>query len=161
MIVVSHTSPVRALDHLELLSILGQLYESVLIPPAVEQELRRPRPRFKTITIAEIPKAIVVQPANTQHVEALSRQLQLGEAEAIALAEELAADLLIDERAGRRIALDRGVHITGVVGLLFEARRRRIIPSVSPLLHRLQTELGFYLSANLLRMADVEDQMGG
>ena len=40
MIVVSDTSPLRALSHLGLIGLLGELYQVVLVPPSVDRELR-------------------------------------------------------------------------------------------------------------------------
>jgi predicted nucleic acid-binding protein len=152
-LVVSDTSPIRALDHLQLVGLLSQLFEAVLIPPAVREELARPRRRFRPIEVAEIPGAIVQAPADMDHVRELQRELQAGEAEAIAPAEEVNAELLVDERAGRLIALQRGLRVTGVVGILVESRSRGLIDGVVPLLERLRSELGFYLSDDLIRHA--------
>jgi predicted nucleic acid-binding protein len=48
-IIVSDTSPVRALHHLSLIHILDALYGEVIVPPAVAQELEQPKPRFAPI----------------------------------------------------------------------------------------------------------------
>lgn len=155
-LVVSDTSPIRALDHLQRLDLLEKLFEVILIPPAVREELSRPRRRFRAVEVAQIPGAKVQAPTNMNHVRLLQQQLQVGEAQAIALAEEVKAELLMDERAGRLIALQRGLHVTGVVGLLVESRRRGLIPAVTPLLEQLRSELGFYLSDDLIQHAQRE-----
>lgn len=152
-VVVSDTSPLRALHHLQLLYLISELYQQVLIPPAVQEELVRPRRRFPAIEISQIPGAVVQAPEAVADVIELKNHLQAGEAEAIVLAKELGAELLIDEKAGRTIARERGLRITGTVGLLVECRRRRLIPAVVPLLERLRSELGFYLSDELIREA--------
>jgi hypothetical protein len=57
----------------------------------------------------------------------LSR-LDAGEREAIALAEDVAADLVIlDERKARQVALERGLSITGLLGLLVDAAERGLV----------------------------------
>jgi predicted nucleic acid-binding protein len=149
-VIVSDTSPVRALEFLNHLNLLTALFDQVFIPPAVQNELLLPRARFRSIDIQQIPGAILRSPLNGTRVQQLLRELQPGEAEAIALAEELGADLLIDEMAGRIVAARLGLHITGVVGLLVEARKRELIPTVLPLLERLRNELGFFLSSKLI-----------
>lgn len=88
-------------------------------------------------------------PTAIDRVEELLHELQRGEAEAIALAEELGADLLIDEKAGRKVAIRLGLRVTGVVGLLVEAKHKGHIPAVLPMLERLRDDLGFYLSPKL------------
>lgn len=152
-LVVSDTSPIRALDHLQLLDLLSRLFEVVLIPPAVRDELALPRRRFRAVDVVQIPGATIQAPADLTRVRELERELQAGEAEAIALAEEVQAELLVDERVGRLAAVQRGLRVTGTVGLLVEACRRGMIPSVAPLLERLRSELGFHLTDDLIELA--------
>ena len=58
-------------------------------------------------------------------VQTYLQKVDLGEAEAIALAEELQADfLLIDERKGRRLAQARDLRVVGLLGVILIAKRR-------------------------------------
>jgi len=67
--------------------------------------------------------------------------LDRGEAEVIALAEELRAqEVLLDERAARAIAITRGLPVIGTAGLLVRAKERGFIPAVGPFLTRMQAE---------------------
>lgn len=76
----------------------------------------------------------------------MSRELDKGEAEAIALALELGADqVLIDERRGRRIAARLNLRYTGILGILVEAKNRGLISEVKPLLDALIDRAGFGL----------------
>ena len=77
-------------------------------------------------------------------------ELDLGEAESIALAIEVSAQyLLIDEYKGRQIADSYGVSIVGIIGVLIQAKQEGIIPLVSPTIEKL-TQIGFRLNKQLI-----------
>lgn len=102
-LVVSDTSPLRALSHLGLLGPLELLFSDVLVPPAVADELAAGAPSCLPVDIASFEFIRVVVPRSVGDVSAAHPELDLGEAEAIALAVEVRADeLLVDERFGRR-----------------------------------------------------------
>ena len=84
----------------------------------------------------------------------LQRTLDDGEAEAIALAVEQHAEIiLLDESEAREIASLYGLHKTGVVGLLNRATLEGHLPSLRQELDKLRTEAGFWMSENLYRQA--------
>lgn len=151
MIVVSDTSPLIALATIGKLDLLKQLYGEVLVPRAVHDEAASVRP--------EAPGAMEVRSASWIHVRAvndqllvaaLSLHLDVGEAEAIALAVESDADLLLmDERRGRLAAMRLGRRVVGVLGALVEAKQRNLITHVRPLLDTLATDAGFRISPEL------------
>src|SRR5205085_1604218 len=114
MIVVSDTSPLRALDHLGLSALPHLLFGDVVIPPAVERELRFPPARFGAIDPVSFPGLQIQAPTDVSLLQQLCQSLDLGESEAIALAIERSADaILIDETASRAEALRRGLVVTG------------------------------------------------
>ena len=94
----------------------------------------------------------------------LRRDLDRGEAETIALALQLDADLvLLDESEGRHAAQRLGLRVVGVVGILLEAKARGALESVRPHLDALRQEAGFYLDVSLIQHAlalanEIEDQ---
>ena len=149
-VVVSDTSPIRALSHLGRLEILAALFQEVVVPAAVAAELEQPRPRFAPVAVRGLPFVRVRSPQDRNAVDELRETLGPGEAEAIILAEELHAEaILIDEAAGRAVALQRGLRPIGVLGTLLRAKERGLIREISPLLDRLQNELGFFISSKL------------
>ena len=149
MLVVADTSPLNYLVLMQQDTLLPTLYERVMIPPAVREELQRPRtPQAVRQWVAHPPAWLTVQPPQ----QSLSRQqfprLRNGELEAIPLAQERHADLLLmDERDGRRVARGRGLRVTGIIGVLETAAIQGLIdlPSV---LAQLQATT-FYASPSL------------
>ena len=143
MIVVSDTSPITALLTVKKAEVLKQLFGEVVIPNAVETELLRTHP--------VLPAWLRVQPLqNSARANLYARSVDRGEAEAIALAEELHADhLLIDERKGRRLAQQQGVSVVGLLGVILLAKRAQLIPSARALLEELDREAGIYLTEEL------------
>jgi predicted nucleic acid-binding protein len=66
-------------------------------------------------------------------------KLQAGEQAAILLAESINADIvLLDEKAARRVARDRGLQITGILGVLGKAATRGLV-ELAPAINRLRT----------------------
>lgn len=69
----------------------------------------------------------------------LLADLDRGEAEVIALAQELYADLvIIDERLARRHAKRLGLKVTGTLGVLLRAKTLGLVPAVRPLIEQLR-----------------------
>lgn len=146
MIVVSDTSCVTNLLAIGEAALLRELFGEVIIPSAVARELRAAH--------TALPDFIREQSAqNAARAQALAdNPLDEGEAEAIVLAEELHADyLLMDEAAGRAVAIRCGLRVIGLLGLLLRAKDRGMIPAVAPLLHTLEREAGFWMTADLKR----------
>jgi len=150
VIVVSDASPLISLAVVGCLDVLRSLYERVIIPEAVYQEITG-IPRLPgALTIQEL-EWIVSQPVqNDTIVRALQGELDYGEAEALALAVEIQADLiLIDERRARAIAARMGLSVVGVLGVLVEAKHKALVPLLKPILDALITQAGFWVSQHL------------
>jgi predicted nucleic acid-binding protein len=87
---------------------------------------------------------------NRQLAAALGNDLDQGEAEAIALATEIQADvLLIDEKEGRSVARQAGLVVRGVVGVLLRAKAMGEIASVKAEIDALRNRAGFFIAASL------------
>lgn len=148
MIVVSNTPPVTNLALIGRLDLLEQLYGALMIPDAVWQEL--------VVKGAHLPSAQQIERAswlsvrtvtNRELVLSLRQDLDAGKAEAIALAMEMNADLLlIDERIGRESAQHLGVPYMGLIGVLVQCKQRGLIPQVRPIIDALRLQAGFWIS---------------
>ena len=151
MIIVSDTSPINNLAAIKYLHLLRQLYGTVLIPESVYQELTDPN--FLVAGATEVQTFGWIQTRSVSDrtlIEALSNELDIGEAEAIALAVEVKADqVLIDERRGRLIANRLNLRYTGILGILVEAKSQGLIVEVKPLLNALINEAGFWVAEPL------------
>lgn len=143
MIVVSDTSPITSLLTINLIEILEEIYQQVLIPDAVCKELMKEH--------TDLPSFIQVEHIKDVHkVSVLEKELDEGEAEAIVLAKELRADiLLIDEKKGRMVAEREGVPIIGLIGVLIVAKKNGLINTVMEVISMLETKAGFRISEPL------------
>src|SRR5258706_6794028 len=80
----------------------------------------------------------------------VANDLDRGEAEAITLATEIPADvLLIDERDGRVLARQTGVRVSGVLGILIRAKAMGSISSVKSEIEALRRLAGFFVAPSL------------
>jgi predicted nucleic acid-binding protein len=155
VIVASDASPVIALSAVGNLELLHKLYGAVLLPRAVFKEVASggpSAPGAAEVHSSRWFRAIDVKDRSL--VQALSLELDLGEAEAIALAVENKADLLLmDERRGRAAARSLGCRVMGVLGVLIEAKARGELTAVKPILNSLRTDAGFRIDEALYARA--------
>jgi predicted nucleic acid-binding protein len=150
MIVVSDASPLRALFHLQLLSICKELYGTILVPETVRQELNQPTTVCPAFEITAHPGFEARTPRSHPADHGVPSDLDAGETQAITLALELRADLvLMDERKGTAAARHLGLATVGVIGVLLEAKRKNLIQNVMPCVNRLVDELKFFVSPAL------------
>lgn len=151
MRIVSNASPLINLARVGQLDLLQQLYGELTIPEAVWQEVVLEGAGQPGAKAVEAASWIRVQPiTNRELAQALRQELDAGEAEAIALALEVKAELLLmDEHLGRETALHMDVRCIGLIGALIEAKRRGMVDSIRPLLDSLQEVAGFWISQTL------------
>jgi predicted nucleic acid-binding protein len=153
MIIVSDTSPLSHLAKVAQLSLLHQLYGTVIIPDTVANELQKADAEEREIAeLLTLSWIRIYQVQNQVLVEELINEADLdeGEAEAIVLAIEVKAQrLLIDERLGRKEAKKRGVSVVGVLGILVAAKTEGLIVAVKPILDDLIVRANFWISKQL------------
>ncbi len=135
MILVSDASPIHYLILIQAIDLLPRLYGHVLVPAAVVRELLdEDTPRTVRQWITTLPTWLEVCTVTSKEHYPL---LDMGEREAVILALERGAELLlIDERAGRRVAQAEGLTVTGTLGVL-EAGALRGLIALEPLIARL------------------------
>jgi predicted nucleic acid-binding protein len=127
MIVVADTSPINYLITIGEIDVLASLYGTVIIPPAVRDELSRDRaPEAVRRWISRSPAWLSVRtPALPPDAGLLAADLDAGEFEAILVAQELGvADLIIDDWMGRKEA-ERRASITLARSESLSLRRRK------------------------------------
>lgn len=128
--IVCNASPLIALEQIDHLDLLAQLFGSVVVPPAVEHEVA------PTVRVPEwVNRRTLTQPIGPAILQA---SLGPGESEAISLAIEIEAQLVIlDDRPARRLAQALGLSVIGTLGILLAAQRRSLLPAVKPCLDAL------------------------
>ncbi|MBI4788215.1 MAG: DUF3368 domain-containing protein [Chloroflexi bacterium] len=156
-VVIANTTPIIALALIGKLDLLERFYGEIVIPSAVQSEVLSGG--STGVGVAELQRSIWIQVtplADPTRADLLS-DLDRGEAEVIALAQELKAGLVIlDERLARRHAKRLGLKLTGTVGILLEAKQKGLVPAVKPLIEQLVRggiRLGDDLIAAALRLA--------
>lgn len=154
MIVVCDTSPITNLAAIGQLDLLQQLYTSLIIPTAVYNEMvmvNKPVPGAVEVqTLPWIQTKLVVDSEQVRAIRESQENIDLGEAEAIVLALELQADLLLmDERRGRAVATSYGLNITGLLGVLLQAKQNGLIPTVKLVMDQLIERADFRVSSQL------------
>jgi len=150
---VSNTSPLSNLAVIGRLDLVKSQFSEIWIPESVRKELdANPDP----VALAAIQHALgkgwvrCSSPADSPLLNLLSLHLHRGEAEAIALAAELRAEVvIIDEQEARELAAHVGLRVIGVLGILLRAKREGQIPAIKPEIQSLRQKGKFFIAPNL------------
>ena len=138
MPIVSNSSPLIALEQIEKLDLLNELFGEILVPDAVATEIA-PTVRSRS-WIQQQPLSGTLLP-NT-----LRPALGPGERAAISLAAEVnASTIILDDEPARKIAAQLKIPIIGTAGVLLLAKDRKLIAAVKPCLDAL-IEHRFFLA---------------
>ncbi|MCZ7381957.1 MAG: DUF3368 domain-containing protein [Candidatus Methanoperedens sp.] len=147
---VCNSSPLIHLARIGELELLRDIFGEVLVPKAVYRECvieggdRDDARKIKTASWIRITGI-----KNIELKKALNTSLDEGESEAIVLALEEKADLiLLDDYDAREFARIYGLKITGIIGILLKAKYTGRISSLSEILENLK-ETGFWLNEDL------------
>jgi len=134
-VVVSDTSPLSYLIEINCEDLLPALYGRVLIPRAVFEELSNPgTPASVRAWLSHSPSWLMIKEASPI-TDLNLEEVDLGERQAIQLAMDEHADaLIIDDRAGARLAVRFGLEVTGTLGVLLEAAKKDLVDLEAALL---------------------------
>jgi len=149
---ISDSSVLIHLSKIKRLEFLRDFYGNVAIPPAVWKEvIDEGKERYGALEVKKAYDEGWIQigyPQNESILRLLKRNLDEGEAEAIALAiENISSILLIDETDGRKIARK----ITGVIGILIRAKAENKIISLHNEMDKLVKDGGFWIEKELFK----------
>jgi predicted nucleic acid-binding protein len=138
-IIISDTSCLIILDKIQRLDLLEKLFNTVIITAEISEEFGGALPNW----------VITKRVSNESMTLALSEQVDLGEASAIALALEFPNHLIIiDDNKGRKLAERLKINYTGTMGVLVKAKKEGFIPLLKPVLEQIE-ETDFRLSEHL------------
>jgi len=156
--VIVNTSPLLYLHQVGSLNILQQLYGTIIVPPAVQEELAAGKRQGADVPGVHNLAWIHIHPVTSAPLVPAVVDLGLGEAEVIALGLEMADSLLIlDDQLARRIADLHALRYTGTLGVLVKAKQGGYLSSVRVVISALR-EKGMWLSdatvADALRLSE-------
>ncbi len=149
MKVVSNSSPLIFLSAIGMLDLLKAEFGEVLVPEAVYDEVTSNELKGSN----EVKHADWIKVLTIKNIEMPSfmPMLDRGEESAIVLAIEQDADLvLLDDLAGRRAAMMRGLNVMGTLGFLKVMHRKGRIKNFKDVLDSIQKN-GFWMNADLYR----------
>ncbi|MBE0517432.1 MAG: DUF3368 domain-containing protein [Methanophagales archaeon] len=137
--IIANSGPIISFARADYLDLLEETVKEIIIPNAVFEDIVVKgigRPGAE-----EVKEAVWIKKKEAKDkdsVEKLSERLGKGESEAIVLAKELEAILLIDDSEARKEAERIGVECIGTLRILKEAKEMRLIERVKPVLDRLR-----------------------
>lgn len=158
MIVVPDAGPLIYLAGAGHLSLLIRLFERVVVPRSVYDEVVIAGAGL--MGSAEVAAATWLEVEDVVPDPGLAQTLDRGEAAAIPLAARLGATLLCDDAAGRAEAGRRGIPVIGTFGVLLQAKRGGLLEHIRPVIENMRAA-GLYASEALVRellVAAGEDQ---
>jgi len=151
---VSNTGPIIALSAIDHLEILKKIFEEVILPETVHNEIMQGGKDFAGLGFYRKATWIKVQSLTNPIEPLLGTLLDKGEASVIQLARETGADfVLIDERKARKIARKiYGIHVVGSARILLEAKHRGLIPKVREPLEGMRSA-GYWIHDDIMKTA--------
>ncbi len=149
LLAVSNSSVIIALTKICRLDLLKKLFGKILVPETVWKEITV-EGKLGREKIMEASFILVEKVRNMRLIALLEEFVDTGEAEAIVLALERNADLLlVDDRDARNIAKKLGLQVMGTLGVIALAKYKGLILRAKPIIDKL-VESGFWISKRIL-----------
>jgi predicted nucleic acid-binding protein len=141
--IVCDSSTLIALERINHLWLLEKFAEEILIPHAVNKEIKKKKG-------VNLPVCVRIEEAKDKlYIQQNRKNLHIGEVEAIALAKDIKADLVIlDDKEARKLAEKEGLKVTGLLALVIMAKKRGIIARVKPIVDDLR-RYGFFIGKDI------------
>lgn len=151
MIVVSDSSPLIALSAVDRLDLMQLLFNTVIIPVSVRDEVMG----SATKIAGGLPAFIRVEPIAAElPVRFLKLNLHAGESEAIALSLERGIQgIILDDKQARETAAGLGLKVIGTLGLLILAKRKGYLAEVRPVMVQIIERVNFRIAPSVLNRA--------
>lgn len=139
-VVITDASCFILFDKIDAFSVLKELYKEVITTPEIAAEYGKRLPVWVDVRAVQ----------NRELLYQYADSVDIGEASAMALANEIHADLVIlDDGAARKFAEKLQLEITGSVGVLLNAKKNNIIAEIRPYLDKIQ-HTNFRISSSLI-----------
>lgn len=150
--VISNSTPLIALNKISRLDLLEKIYEKIIIPCAVYEEvILESTTRNKNDFIKKSAFIEIMEIKNVEAKDLFKTSLHKGEVEVMILAKEIAADLcIIDDLLARKHTKYHKINITGTIGVILKAKELGIINEVKPIIVEL-INVGIYIDDKLYK----------
>ena len=151
-LIIADAGPLIAFARLHQIGLLPQIFGRVLVTDIVFRECAGRSDFPESALIHEAITRKQLELCTAPDFSAFAQKIDAGEASAIAVAIDFGCGVLMDDKAGRRMATNAGVPVIGTVGVLVLAKRKGLVPLAKPLLENLATS-GYFLSAEIIAAA--------
>lgn len=151
-LVIADAGPLIAFARLHQISLLPQIFVRVLVTDIVFRECAGRSDFPESALIQEAVTRKQLELCTAPDFSAFAQKIDAGEASAIAMAIDFGCGVLMDDKAGRRMATNAGVPMIGTVGVLVLAKRKGLVPLVKPQLEKLASS-GYFLNEEIIAAA--------
>ncbi len=140
MIVVCDSTILIGLAKIGRLDLLREVFSKISVPEEVFREVvEKGAGKAGSKSIKDTPWIEIIPVKDKTQVDLLMISLDKGEAELLALAKQLGADLiLVDEEKARKSAVIAGYDVMGLLGLFILAKKFGFIDQIRPLIGELR-----------------------